>query len=284
MKVRCEYCKNYIDDSEEKCSYCGAVNKNYRRTAYGMPTTIEEFKQWYKDRNLPPYETTRFFIGEDYKEPKAFGIYKDPQSGKFIVYKNKEDGTRALRYEGRDEKYAVNELYLKLKEELRFQKNLNFSDDLYNQNNQNNQSIYPSTFGIKKNWIGLALMICTVFVAAVMFGNVGLGKKMAGPNKGYYNINGTEYYYANGNWYWYKDNGWTQTSTPEYDGTLTSYYDKHYFDSSSSFPDIKSSDFDTSRDYDNDWDSDYDWDYGDTWDVDSGGIDWNSDWFKKRYK
>ena len=40
----------------------------------------------------------------------------------FIVYKNKADGTRAVRYKGTDEAYAVNELYLKLKDEILNQK------------------------------------------------------------------------------------------------------------------------------------------------------------------
>lgn len=40
----------------------------------------------------------------------------------FVVYKNKDDGQRALRYRGTDEAYAVNELYLKLKDEILNQK------------------------------------------------------------------------------------------------------------------------------------------------------------------
>ncbi|MBR5369991.1 MAG: hypothetical protein IK137_01660, partial [Bacilli bacterium] len=77
MKIKCEYCNNYIDDSEEKCPSCGSPNRYYNRVANQVPTTIEELEKWYKDHNLPPYETTRFFIGIDYKDPKAFGIYKD---------------------------------------------------------------------------------------------------------------------------------------------------------------------------------------------------------------
>ena len=60
MKVRCKYCDNLIDDGDENCPNCGAANKNYNRVE--VPKTIEELEQWYKDRNLPPYETTRFFI------------------------------------------------------------------------------------------------------------------------------------------------------------------------------------------------------------------------------
>ena len=58
----------------------------------------------------------RFFIGINYKKPKAFGIYQD--GDQFIVYKNKANGERAIRYQGTDETYAVNELYLKLKSEI----------------------------------------------------------------------------------------------------------------------------------------------------------------------
>ena len=59
----------------------------------------------------------RFFVGVDYKEPRAFGIYKEP-NGNCVVYKNKADGSRAIRYQGADEAYAVNEIYQKMRAEL----------------------------------------------------------------------------------------------------------------------------------------------------------------------
>jgi len=120
MEVRCEYCGSMIPDNAEKCPNCGAANVNMHRAVDGTPETIADLEKWYKDRNLPPYEVTRFFIGTDCREPRAFGIYKDGEE--FIVYKNKSDGERAERYRGKDESYAVNELYLKLKEEILKQK------------------------------------------------------------------------------------------------------------------------------------------------------------------
>ena len=60
-------------------------------------------------------DVTRFFIGKDIKEPRAFGIYEN-SNGEFVVYKNKEDGSRAIRYTGTDEAYAVNELYYRLED------------------------------------------------------------------------------------------------------------------------------------------------------------------------
>lgn len=121
MQVKCDYCGSFMEDTDYSCPNCGATNAHLKRTAPETPTTIEELKAWYEDRHLPPYETTRFFIGIDTKEPKAFGIYKDGMS--YIVYKNKADGSRAVRYSGNDEAYAVNELFLRLKEEILNQKN-----------------------------------------------------------------------------------------------------------------------------------------------------------------
>ena len=124
-RVRCNYCGSFIDDALPNCPHCGAVNEHMVRFAVSTPKTIEELKTWYTERNLPPEETTRFFIGKDVKAPRAFGIYE--KSGRFIVYKNKSDGTRAIRYDGGDEAYAVNEIYMKLKEEILNQKNRNLT-------------------------------------------------------------------------------------------------------------------------------------------------------------
>lgn len=125
MDIKCEFCGNIINENDRKCPYCGAANSAVRRSADGTPKTIEELQRWYMDRNLPPYEVTRFFIGVDYRQPRAFGIYRD--GGEFVVYKNKADGERAIRYRGSDEAYAVNELYLKLKSEILNQKEHNLN-------------------------------------------------------------------------------------------------------------------------------------------------------------
>ena len=123
MKVKCDYCGSFIEDTDETCPNCGAVNSHLMRSADGVPKTIEELKAFAKAKNLP-LEEMRFFIGIDYKEPKAFGIYED-SDGNFIVYKNKGDGTRAERYRGKDEAYAVNEIYQKMKTEVQIRREKN---------------------------------------------------------------------------------------------------------------------------------------------------------------
>lgn len=122
MTVKCEHCGSMIDDTLVKCPHCGSPNKNVVRSTSDQPQTIDAFKLWYKSKGLPPYEITRFFIGEDYKEPRAFGIYKNAATDIVIVYMNTNSGNRKIHYEGTDEAYAVNMLFQRLKQEIMEQK------------------------------------------------------------------------------------------------------------------------------------------------------------------
>ena len=70
MEIKCEYCGAFMNDTDKTCPNCGAVNNKHKRVADHTPKSIEELKKWYEDKNLPPYETTRFFIGIDYKKPR----------------------------------------------------------------------------------------------------------------------------------------------------------------------------------------------------------------------
>ena len=74
-----------------------------------------------------PLEKMRFFIGENRKEPKCFGVYQDESTGNWIVYKNKADGTRAVRYEGPDEARAAQEIWNKIGDEVKHRKDMHAS-------------------------------------------------------------------------------------------------------------------------------------------------------------
>ena len=270
MKIKCEYCNNYIDDSDEKCPSCGSPNRYFRRTAEQVPTTIEELEKWYQEHNLPPYETTRFFIGIDYPDAKAFGIYKDQSTGKFVVYKNKDTGERKIRYEGTDEKYAVNELYMKLKEEILHQKSLNNNSN--NSVNLNNKGCKAALITIIATFIGFMFLSALPFIIIFFLTN--------SPDRGYYNINNQEYYYVGGSWYVY-DNDWISTSEPAYEGNVSDYYDGYSYNGTDTYTDITQSSvydesWDTSSSSSDDWDSGSSWDSSDSWD--SGSTDWSSDW------
>ena len=115
---KCEYCGGLVLSSDKTCPACGAANLLYVEDSPSVvltPHTIEELKEYCAERNMP-LQRMRFFIGENYQKPKAFGIYQNA-AGEFIVYKNKADGSRSFRYTGRDEEYAVKELYMKLLDE-----------------------------------------------------------------------------------------------------------------------------------------------------------------------
>lgn len=275
MKIKCDYCGQMIDEGLDRCPNCGASTSAVNRMASGEPKTIEELKQWYVAHNLPPEETTRFFIGKDIKEPKAFGIYKNSK-GDFVVYKNKASGERAVRYEGSDEGYAVNELYQRLRAEIADQKE-------HSRGRSRSSSGYSRNLNRSSRTssdVSIFLVIFTVVLIIIISSVVAIFDKS--PNEGYYRYKGNDYYYQDNDWYIYDlatdswDSVWDES---ELNSTINSdtYRDyRIYNHDGSQFED--SSWYDAgSDDDDSDWDSDSSWD-SDWDDWDSGGTDWDSDW------
>ncbi len=274
MKIKCTYCRAFINDYDEVCPNCGGHNDNLKRNANNVPQTIEELKQWYVDHNLPNYYTTRFFIGENYLYPKAFGIYKDEQTGNFIVYKNKDTGERSIRYEGKDEAYAVNELYMKLKEEILHQK-------------ENNLHSGSTQIKSKKIVLSLGKILALCFFVQLLFGLIGFLIFTSTKSNGYYKYNDTYYYYQSGSWYKYSDYGGWHSATPpdELKSNSSDYYDSYSYSSDYDIDDFSDSDYyrppsssssSSDSSYSSDWDSSSSWDSGSSWD--SSSTDWSSDW------
>lgn len=291
MRIKCEYCGGFIDDSEEKCQNCGAPNLNLKRQASNVPTTIEELQGWYIQQNLPPKEVTRFFIGEDYKGTKAYGIYREEGSANVVVYKNKADGSRAIRYRGKDEAYAVNELYMKLKETILQQKKSNLDRKNYNNNiNRNKRTNTPGTETRKRRIKQASLINLIVWATFIIIFLSVIVSAINTPNRGYYNYNGGQYYYLDNDWYSYdySTDSWGETSVDDelYDN-YDEYYESNYYDDSYNTSDFSDTSYyddwhnSTSNNdswdssWDSGWDSDSSWDSGDSW-GDSGG--WDSDW------
>lgn len=272
MKIKCTYCRAFINDYDEVCPKCGGHNDNLKRNANHVPQTIDELKQWYKDHNLPNYYTTRFFIGENYLYPKAFGIYKDDQTGNFIVYKNKDTGERAIRYEGKDEAYAVNELYMKLKEEILHQK-------------ENNLGSKSANANVRKIALSLTkIFACFIFVQ-LLFGIFLFVIFSSSKSRGYYLYDDTYYYYQSGSWYSYSaTGGWSSTTPPkELKSNSSDYFESYGYSSDYDIDDFEDSGYykepsssSSSSSSDSDWDSSSSWDSGSSWD--SSSTDWSSDW------
>lgn len=289
MQQKCEYCGTFINDTDAVCPNCGATNVNVIRSADGVPKTIEELKAFAAAHNLP-LEQMRFFIGVDYREPKAFGIYEE--NGVFNVYKNKSDGTRVFRYRGSDEAYAVNEIYQKMRAEVLQRKQKNAA--------QPQPTPAPSTRTKRGK---LSYIVILVMMGAILLS--GLPRCMTlltntshsdYPKSGYYNYHGNHYYHLGSSWYEYDSaNGWMYaTPADEMLDNYGDYYDGDSYSSNYGVEDFKSSDYykeyeenrsndndnsdyNNDSDYDNDWDSDSDWDWGGS-DWDSGDTDWDSDW------
>lgn len=262
MQVKCNYCGALVDETSETCPKCGAPLSGAHRTAKGQPKTIEELKEWYTDHHLPPEEITRFFIGKNITEPKAFGIYQDG-NGDFVVYKNKSTGERAVRYQGSDEQYAVNELYQRLKAEIADQKG---NRPVKNTTQQPPAKKKKNKKGCLIAFIGFVILS----ILAAIFGN-------DAPN-GYYNYNGTQYYHQNSSWYYYdKETDDWYKATEDID--ITDKNAKDYQITNHVGKDFEETSWYDSGSHSDDsgWDSDSDWDSGsDSWD--SGGTDWDSDW------
>ena len=119
-KNNCPHCGITVHSNERECPFCGSRNWNYvEGHAYTVttPKTIEELRIYSAEHSIPLYRM-RFFVGENFKAPYAYGIYrKDDKT--IVVYHNKSTGDRMIRYEGPDEAFGVNELFQKLTEECR---------------------------------------------------------------------------------------------------------------------------------------------------------------------
>lgn len=278
MKVKCDYCGAMVDEDRTSCPQCGGKINGANRMASGEPRTIEDLQQWYQAHQLPPEEVTRFFIGKDVREAKAFGIYRD-DNGDFVVYKNKADGTRAVRYQGSDEAYAVNELYQRLRSEIADQKyrakpqesgsEFNFrplyKDDEYpdyseldeeEKRYQHRNSGSNGSGGNSSGWAKFCLLALFWLISFAL----AMGTKYGGSSGNYNSGGGNSGYY-----YEYDDDDddsglrWNTHN----DSSTNNNNDSNWWDSGSS-------------DDSWDWDSDSSWDSGDSWD--SGSTDWGSDW------
>lgn len=249
MKIKCQYCGTMIEDTLDKCPNCGGPNLNVVRTANDTPKTIEELKKWYSDRGLPPYETTRFFIGEDYTKPRAFGIYKD-STGNYVVYKNKDSGERAIRYKGTDEAYAVNELYMRLKQEIIQQK----SNALKKNTSISGGNSAKKGKGIFGNLFGLVGLVsgCGIgmFAIIMVFGLI-IGVVENLPENGYYSYNGKAYYYDYSGSHWFETDNENWSETPLRDDDVPAelrtgkeskpYYLSYDWNDNLNMPDFKNS-------------------------------------------
>ena len=262
MQIKCDYCGNYIDDADAFCGHCGAPNDQMLRSANGIPKTIGELQEFCAQHNLP-LKQMRFFIGEDYKQPRAFGIYQ-ADDGDFVVYKNKADGSRAIRYEGKDEAYAVNEIYQKLKTEM--------TNERQARRSAQGTPVPPrksggsGKSGKKGKGCLIGCLVAVIILIALMV--LGFIVERIYPDR-YGSGSGSSYSQSYGSG---GGSGLWGGSYDDDDDSGNSGGSSWLWDDD----DDSGSSWDNWSSWDDDWDSsDWDWDSGSDWGWDS---DWDSDW------
>lgn len=263
-----------MNDFDQNCPNCNGVNNHYKRQSTGVPQTISELKEWAAAKNLP-LSSMRTYIGEDYRGSKAFGIYKDEATGTFVVYKNKADGTRSVRYQGTDEAYAVNELYLKMKERVAAQKAHPKRSSSRRERSRKRQKTFLSIY--------LALVFLIIWGSIISSLLIAVFRDV--PTTGYYRYADQSYYYYGGCWYLWQDDNWTTTPKSSWmENDYKDYYDSYTYSSDADYDDFRSSSYyvedsgsgSSDSGWDSDWDSDDSWDSNDSWD--DSWDDWDSDW------
>ena len=333
-KKTCPACGAPVSPGDEFCGFCGALiprNKAVGQTEQASaaavqaapapeaarekrrvqtPQTVEELLAFCERHELP-LSKMRFFIGLDYPGAKAYGIFKD-KNGDFVVYKNKADGSRAVRYRGPDEAYAVNELFQKLKDEATGQRarvaaarTPGFPASSAHANNPYNYP-YRAAKRPRKRKANALLIAIIAAAAAITIGRTAAAIRNSHQtphfSQGYYQYNDNYYYNYRDDWYLYNDDFGTWYPIYTVDDELTQNYgdyytsysydddygvqsfsDSSYYNSgsgssgySSSWDSGSDSSWSWDWDDDDDWDSSSDWDWDSDWDSDFG--DWDSDW------
>ena len=74
-----------------------------------VPVTIDELRDYCNKSGISLYQLN-FYLGSDHIGSNAHGIYKDYWTGDFIAYKNLEDGSKEVLYQGTDEAEGVKKL------------------------------------------------------------------------------------------------------------------------------------------------------------------------------
>lgn len=276
MKIKCDFCDGMYEDTEQFCPGCGAVNPNMKNEANQgsganqVPQTIEELKAFCESKNLP-LNDMRFFLGIDFKEPRAFGIFKDTD-GNYVVYKNKADGTRAERYRGSDEAFAVKEIYDKMKSEVDLRRNKHGSSGKPASATFNSGKKTKRKLGDKIS----APIICASIIAVIV--GISIHVSIKTPSRGYYKYNDTYYYCQSSNdWYYFDplDAVWlfVDSIDSELYDNYSNYYENSYYSEGYGITDFSNTQYysEPSNNDDNN-----DWDYGGNWDA--GDTDWDTDW------
>lgn len=233
MDQKIVYRPDLAEDATEFCPLCGAPVAPVEEPApepaapaqpETTPRTVEELMALCASHDVPPV-SQRFFIGADEKDTPGYGLFLD-EFGDYVFYHNHSSGDRAIRYKGRDEGYAVEEMYRRMKAAHLFYRPVarqeNSSRSVHH-HTHSSQSRHRRQQIRRRRWaIAIAAVVVLCCVAAVV-----LRWRALQPKDGYYHYQGRYYYLQHRQWYAYDSvmDKWGET---EANPTIVANYQVYY--------------------------------------------------------
>ena len=184
----------------------------------------------------------RFYIGKDEKDATGYGLFVD-EFGDYVFYHNHRSHQRSIRYKGRDEAYAVGELYSRMKEAHLFYRPVARQEESGKRHHHSHsgQSSRQRKRIRRRRWAVAIAAVVACLVAAVV-----LRWQALQPKDGYYHYQDRYYYLQQRQWYAYDSvmETWSKTQPNE---TVVAnhslYYRSTYYWEGSPVSDFRESGF-----------------------------------------
>ena len=256
MDQKMVYRPDLAEDATEFCPLCGAPVAPMEEPQpeatpaqpETTPRTVEELVALCDSFEVDP-ANHGFFIGKDEKDTPGYGLFLDA-FGDYVFYHNHSSGDRAIRYKGRDEGYAVGEMYRRMKAAHLFHRPAARQESDGSSRSQHHHS-HRSHRQRKKarrlrRIIAAAVAVVVCCVAAVV-----LRWRALQPKDGYYHYQGRYYYLQHRQWYAYDSvmDTWNKTQPDEnVVDNHSLYYRSTYYWEGSPVSDFRQSGFYNSGD------------------------------------
>lgn len=245
----CGSCKVKYSNKLNNCPNCGARNPSRipveapSEHSFQMPKTLRELELLLEENRLSPNDI-RLHIREDYPGPLCCGIFQDAE-GNFVVYKNRIDGSRVVRYQGPDEAYAVSELLQKALDRVEVRRALHVplpheqdslsvqKDTPFKKSLKKRRSSQPKRTTIKWNYLGLLSPLLVILVVWVFM-------HWDSTKSGYYCYQSSYYYYQDSDWFVYQGDAWYPV-VPVFASDCSQYFRSETFSDSYGVSDFATS-------------------------------------------
>lgn len=208
MDKKMVYRPDLAEDAEEFCPLCGApvvmeeetLEQDNTPEQEVVPETIAALRELCVSRSVDA-ESRGFFLDSNREHHGGYGIYLD-NDGDFVFYKNHSSGEKSIRYKGKDEAYAVRELYGRMKKDgcfpLTVKKNQPKENSSHGHHRSGSSGKHRRVQRKKRVVIAVALLLVLAVSAAAVY--VWYANQ---PKDGYYHYHDDYYYLQKGSWYCY---------------------------------------------------------------------------------